>query len=239
MGAQRLQQNFPVLPRHRVVERALPRRLGQQFGDAPFKIGLDVANALRLALERLGRMQERIVIELDEWLERDAEPATIIQDRVMVMGNAPRPGVEIEAGVEFAALGLAAELGIDVAAPQRPVPAAGARVVFEDLDLVAGPLKLDRRGHSGQARPQHDDRGPFRIAFELDPPAVRRRRRQPKLGHRLIHRRPAGGRSDQREQAAPGQRSGRLIAHRLAPLSSRDERRRGATGSSGSPWRRE
>ena len=40
MRAQGLEQNFLVFFRHRLVERALARRLGQQFGDAALEIGL-------------------------------------------------------------------------------------------------------------------------------------------------------------------------------------------------------
>ena len=53
-GPQRLQQDLPVLHRHRFVELALLRDLGEQLRNMPLKIGLDVADALRLAAERLG-----------------------------------------------------------------------------------------------------------------------------------------------------------------------------------------
>ena len=91
MRAQRLEQDLLILLRHRLVERALPGRLGQKFGDRPFEVRLDLADALRLAAESLGRMQIGIVIELNERLERDAEPAAVIQDRMVVVGNPPGP----------------------------------------------------------------------------------------------------------------------------------------------------
>ena len=115
---QRLEQDLLILCRHRVVERALFRRLGQELGDAAVEIGLDVADALRLAVERIGGMQIGVVVELDEGLERDPEAAAIVQDCVMMIGNPPRPRIEIEARVELAPLRCSAELGVDVAAPR-------------------------------------------------------------------------------------------------------------------------
>ena len=150
---QRLEQDLLILLRHRIVKRAFFRRLGQELGDAAVEIGLDVADALRLAVERAGGMQIGVVIELDEGLERDPEAAAIVQNRVMMIGNAPWPRIEIEAGVELAFLRRAAQLRVDVAAPHRPVPSARTRVELEHAHVVAGALKLDRRGHSGEAGP--------------------------------------------------------------------------------------
>src|SRR5580704_11246802 len=95
-------------------------------------------------------MQIGVMVELDEGLKRHPETAAIVQDRVMVIRNAPWPGIEIEAGVELAPLRRAAELRVDVAAPEAPVPPARARVVFEHTHFVAGALELDRRSHSGE-----------------------------------------------------------------------------------------
>src|SRR5277367_3376180 len=95
-------------------------------------------------------MQIGVVIELDERLERDPEAAAIVQNRVMVVRNAPRSGIEIEAGVELALLRRSAEFRVDVAASQRPVSSARTDVVLEDANLVAGALELDRRGHPGE-----------------------------------------------------------------------------------------
>ena len=131
---QRLEQDFLVLLRNRVVERAFPDRLGQKLGRAAVEIGLDLADALRLAAEGVRRVQPGVVIELDERLERHPEPAAIVEDGVVMVGDSPRPRIEVEAGIEGAKLGRAAELGIDVAAADRPVPAARTIVVFEDLD---------------------------------------------------------------------------------------------------------
>ena len=48
---QSLEQDFLVLLRHCVVERALPDGLGEKLGRAAVEIGLDLADALRLAAE--------------------------------------------------------------------------------------------------------------------------------------------------------------------------------------------
>ncbi len=98
-------RDLPSTPRRRAP---LSGCLGQELGDAAGEIGLDVANALRLAVERGRRVQERVVVELDERLERDPEPAAIIQDRVMMIGNAPRSRIDVEARIELAGLGRAA-----------------------------------------------------------------------------------------------------------------------------------
>ena len=77
---ERLQQDLLVFRRDRFIEPALRGRLGEQLGDLPLEIGFDVANALRLAAERARGMQQRIVIELDERLERDVEALAVIED---------------------------------------------------------------------------------------------------------------------------------------------------------------
>src|SRR5260370_2062464 len=128
-------------------------------------------------------MEEGIVDELDERLERDDEAAAIVEDRVVMVRDAPRPRIEIEARVKLAALRRAAELSIDVAAAQRPVSPARAHIVFEDLHFIACPAELERRRHAGEACAKHDDGGALRIAFELDRAPVRRFRRESKTRH--------------------------------------------------------
>ena len=212
--AQRFQQDFLILLRHRIVEPALFRRLGEEFRHAAVVIGLDVADALRLAAERVGGMQPGVVIELDEGLERNPETAAIVEDRIVVIGDAPRPRIEIEAGVEFACLRRAAELGEHVAAADRPVPSAGSGIVFEHAHLIAGALELDRRRHASKAGSKNDDRGALRIAIEPDRATVGRFRRIAKAGHRLVGRRGADARADDLEQSSPAQSRRGGVAHR-------------------------
>src|SRR4029077_11744180 len=105
---QRLKKDFAILRRHRIVERPLFRGFGEELGDASVVIGFDVPDALRLPVERAGGMQIVVMVELDERLERDPEAAAIVQNRVMMIGNAPRARIEIEATVELTRLRCAA-----------------------------------------------------------------------------------------------------------------------------------
>jgi len=81
---QRLHQDFAILFRYSFVKLALLRCLGKQFRNLSLEIGLDVANALRNASERLGRVQKGVVIELDERLKGDTQALAVIEDRAMV-----------------------------------------------------------------------------------------------------------------------------------------------------------
>src|SRR5208337_5003688 len=133
-----------------------------------------------------------------------------------VVRNPPWPRIEVEAGVERAALRRAAEFGVDVAAADRPVPPAGAAVVFEDLDLVAGPAEFECGGHPREACPEDDDGSPFRVALEFDWAPVGGFRREAEASHRLHERRPAGTSADALKEGAPGQRRRRRVAHAAA-----------------------
>ena len=165
-------------------------------------------------------MQIGVVVELDEGLERDPEAAAIVQDRVMVIGNAPWPRIEIKAGVELALLRCAAELGVDVAAPERPVPSARTRVIFKHAHFVAGALKLDRRGHSGEAGPQNDDRRALGVAIEFDRTPVRRFLGVSEASHRLIGGRSADARANDLKQSSPA-KSRRRRRSSISPCSHR------------------
>src|SRR6202020_2069985 len=162
-------------------------------------------------------MQIGVMVELDEGLERHPETAAIVQERVMVIGDAPWPGIEIEAGVELAPLRRAAELRVDVAASERPVSSARPEVVLEYANLVAGALELDRRRHSGEPGAEDDDRGAFGIAVELDRTAVWRFLRMPKASHRLVGGRSANTRANDLKQSSPAEGRRRLI-HRSVHL---------------------
>src|ERR1700742_1000866 len=94
-------------------------------------------------------MQQRVVIELDERLERHVEAFAIVEQRAMVIRYPPWARIEVEALVEPAGLRRAAELGKTVAAPQAPVTPASAAVEFQHLDLVAGLAQLQRRLRHG------------------------------------------------------------------------------------------
>jgi hypothetical protein len=147
-----------------------------------------------------------VVVDLDERLHGDAEPLAIVQDGMVVIGNPPWPGIDVETRIELAFLTGTAELRIGVAAAQRPIPPADAAVIFEQLHLVAGLVQFIGRDKAGEPCSQDQDRSPLRIAVELDRAVIRRFRRMTEAGHRLVHRRPARGRTDQIEQGAPAHR---------------------------------
>src|SRR5271157_3318613 len=148
-------------------------------------------------------MKIGVVIELNERLERNAKPAAVIKDCMVVVRDPPGPRIEIEAVVEHAALRWASELAIGVATPDRPVSTSGAVIVLQDLDPVADLAELERRRHSREPGAQNDDGRALRIALELDRAAIGRLGGETEARHRLIHRSPAGARPDQREQIAP------------------------------------
>ena len=159
--------------------------------------------SLRPAVERLGRMKKRIVIELDEGLERHAEPAAVIQDGMVMVGDSPGPGIEIEAFVERASLRGAAEFGEGIPAAQGPVAAACPAVELENPHLVSGLAQLQCRRHAGKAGAEDENGSAPGIAVELDRTLVSGIGREPQAGHRVIHRGAAGNRSDQGQQITP------------------------------------
>ncbi len=91
-------------------------RLAEQFGDVALEVRMHVTEALRLAVERGLRMQVGIDVELRERLERDVQAPRVVEHRVMMERDPPRTGIEIQPGIELAALAKAAEFGVLVAA---------------------------------------------------------------------------------------------------------------------------
>ena len=121
------------------------------------------------------------MIELNERLECDVEAFAVIKHGAMMIGNPPRPWIEIKSLLEFAALAEAAELGKCVAAAQRPVSAARAAVEFQDLNLVAGLAQLQRRRHAGQTGAKDQDGRAPDVAVKLDRTLVAGIRANPRL----------------------------------------------------------
>ena len=204
---ERLQEHLFILSRHGFIELALRGRLGQQLGNVSVKIGFDFANALRPPAERARSVQQRIVIELDERLERDVKAFAIIEDRTMMIGNPPRPGIEIKSLLEFAGLRGAAELGKRVAATQCPVAPSRTAIEFQDLNLVARLAQLQRRRHAGQTGAEDQDGCASDIAGKRNRTFVGGIRSEAEARHGLIHRRAAGDRTDQRQKIAPAKSS--------------------------------
>src|SRR5262249_50900232 len=94
--AQGSQENFLILARDGLVELALARCLGKQLCDIAIEIGLDLAIALRFAVEGAPRMEPSVVVHLNERLERDVEASAIVEHAVVMVRNAPWTGIEIE-----------------------------------------------------------------------------------------------------------------------------------------------
>src|SRR5207237_6798224 len=112
-------------------------------------------------------MDQRVIIELNEGFERNPEAPAIVEQRAVVIGNSPRPGVDIQTAFEVAGLREAAEFGEAVAAAQGPVAAAWPIVEFQDLELVAGVAQLTRRRHAGYFDPQDENVSPLCITLTL------------------------------------------------------------------------
>ena len=96
-------------------------------------------------------MDPGVVVDLHEGFERDAKLPAVVKHGMVVVGDAPRTGVEVLALGEAAVLHVAAQLGEGVAAAYRPAASTGALVVFQDRDLVAGIAQFERCDHAGQA----------------------------------------------------------------------------------------
>jgi hypothetical protein len=148
-------------------------------------------------------VDEGVVVELDERLQRHAEGLAVVQQGAVVVRDAPGPGIEVVAGLEPHILGRAAQLGVGIAAVKRPVPAAGAVLVLQDAHRVAGLVQLMGRQHAGQTRAQHD----HRLAA-----AARQHRRPVELGlggvaeggHGVVEGRRPADEADGRQQLAAG-----------------------------------
>src|SRR5438874_6184449 len=132
------------------------------------EIGNHVARALRSAAQRVATMDVCIVVDVNEGFERHPEPFAIIQQRAVMIRNAPRTGVEIESGIEFAALLRATQFREAITASQRPAAAAGALFVFEQLYAIAGLVEFIGRDESRKAGAEDEHRRTLRVAIESD-----------------------------------------------------------------------
>ena len=91
---------------------------GQQFGHHALIVRAIRTIALRLAAERMLRMQIGVVVDLHERFQRDAQHAAVVQQILVMMRNPPRARIDVQALVEFAMLGGSAEFGKRVATTQ-------------------------------------------------------------------------------------------------------------------------
>ncbi len=122
-------------------------------------VRLDFAKALRLAAECPRAVQVRVVVDLAEGLERNTQALGVVHHAVMVVGDAPRTGVDVQVLIKIALLGEAAEFGVPIAATQAPISPPGPSVVFEDLNLVTGIAQLVSGGHPGHTRAENQHTG--------------------------------------------------------------------------------
>src|SRR5476649_103874 len=131
-------------------------------------IGLDGPQTLRLAAEGLAAVHIRVVVDLHERLERDAEPLAVTEHPPMVVRQAPRTGIDVMTRIEAALLGVSAQFRVSVATSKRPVAAAGPPVVLEYLNAVAGGAQFVGSGKSCDPGPKHEDRCAFRCRTQLN-----------------------------------------------------------------------
>jgi hypothetical protein len=168
--------------------------------------------------------------------ELHAEFLAVMQQAAMVIGNAPRAGIEIETLVEGDLLGDAAHFGIGVAATQRPVPSAGPVVIFQHLHLVAGFAQFIRCGHARKARAQHQHRGAFHIARQFDRVVEVRCSRIAHRHHGFVHHGAARRGADQFQKRAAADGIFVVIFHGLLSLTT--QRYYAGTGNFGKLQRR-
>ena len=209
----RRQQDFLVLLGDGLVQCALLGGLGQKFGDLAVEVRLDVAIALRLAAERVGGMDIGVVVDLGEGLQRHAQPVDVMQDALVVIGQAPGAGIDVLAGIELDMLGGAAQFGIGVAAIERPVTAAGAAVIFQHRHFIAGVAQLHRRDHAGNAGAQHQHRCAGRRGRQLDRALEGGSVSQGQFVHGVIQGRRPGSDADHGQKGAPAGRQLVLVCH--------------------------
>ena len=88
-------------------------------------VGLDRAETLRLAAKGLAAVHVGVVVDLQEGLERDAEPLAVTEHAAVVIRQPPGTGIDVETGIKLALLGYAAQFGEAIAAAQGPVAPAG------------------------------------------------------------------------------------------------------------------
>ena len=143
-----------------VVEAELGRAsrdpLGRELGDVAADVGgdLHLANRLPATHRRVPTERHSTLVDLD--LERDREGPAVAEHRRVMTGDARRPEVEVEPGVEPAALG-AVELADLGSAACGPVAAPEAGAGLDQHDVKAERLELVGRAQPGDPGAQDRD----------------------------------------------------------------------------------
>ena len=199
-AAQGFLQLVLVLGRQIRIQRLLVDRLAQQLSDIAFEIRRRLAVAHRLAAKGIGIVHHGVVVELDEGFQRHAKGLAVMQQGAVVIGNAPRAGIEVMALGKAYFLGGAAQFGIGVAAIERPVTAASAVLIFQDADLVTRLVQLIGRHHAGKACAQHQHRSPGARARQVGRALILRLAGMTHGGHGLVERGAAAHHADRGQE---------------------------------------
>jgi hypothetical protein len=236
-AAQRLLEAVDVFRREFGVEGFLVDGLGQQLSHIALEVGGKGPEALGLAAESIDVVDIGVVIELDEGLQLHAEFLAVVQQGVVVVRDPPGSGIEEVALGEIHGLGGAAHFRELVAGAQRPVPPAGSVLILENPDAIAGLFQFVGRQHSGQARAQHDHRGPLARAGQVGRAKETAFGRVTKGGHHLVHGRCAAHQADGVKKL-PARRRLATRFHEMNPLLNRDWRQEDQSpGPGGRVWR--
>lgn len=217
---QRLQQHLLVFLADQLVERALVDGLGQHLGDASDIVRPDGMIALLLAAEGFGRMKPGVLVLLHEDLQLHAGALAVVQERAVVMRDAPGADIDVLAVREFAGLTVSAHLAELVTALQRPAASARAALVFEDLHLVSRAPHLERGDHARKASAEDQNLRTLRRTVVFRRTLVRAGKCVTHRGHRPQHGRGTACDADQPQQVAPGHVDG-FDLHRRGLLSDR------------------
>ena len=96
-------------------------------------------------------MDVRGLVDAAEGLDRDAELATVVERRGVVMGNTGGARVQIQIGIERGFLRRRADLLAHLSAADSEATSPRPRACLEDLALVPELAQLVSRGQPGDA----------------------------------------------------------------------------------------
>ncbi|MNN17469.1 hypothetical protein D3C81_1306590 [compost metagenome] len=78
-----------------MVQSVLVDSFAQQLSNMALKVCLYFTITLWLAAESLSGVDHGVIVDLNKWLQGDAELMAVIKHRVMVVGNPPGTRVQI------------------------------------------------------------------------------------------------------------------------------------------------
>nr|WP_278254116.1 hypothetical protein [Sphingobium sp. BYY-5] len=163
----------------RLVEAARSQGCFEQFG----QMATQVVGGLPQA-QRPGRVgDEGTAAAIDQDLQRNMQIAAQAQYAVMMAGNARRPGVEIEAGVEIHRLALPVRVGEAIPAAHGPDAPADPVARLQHGDVDPARLQFARGDQPRDARAKDDD-APHRSCPGRTEQGRGKRRRQGGAAHR-------------------------------------------------------